>query len=80
VTAAAPQAAGRLLAICSDVAELLAVVALDKSILGPISLPLIAVWQRLDKRKISCDFVVLGKVMRNRSRFKILDFSGVERR
>jgi hypothetical protein len=38
VTFSAPQAAGRLLAICPDVAELLAVVALGKSILGSISL------------------------------------------
>jgi hypothetical protein len=37
-TASVPRAAGRLLAICPDVAELLAVVALDKSILGCISL------------------------------------------
>jgi hypothetical protein len=37
-------------------------------------------WQRLDKRKISCDFAVLGRVMRNRGRFIILDSSGVERR
>jgi hypothetical protein len=38
VTGAAPQAAGRLFAICQDVAELLAVVALGKIILGSISL------------------------------------------
>jgi hypothetical protein len=37
VTVSAPQAAGRLLAICPDVAELLAFVALGKSILGSIS-------------------------------------------
>jgi hypothetical protein len=38
VTASTRQAAGRLLAVCPDVAELLAVVALGKSILGSISL------------------------------------------
>jgi hypothetical protein len=38
MTASGPQAAGRLLAISPDVAELLAVVALGKSILGSISL------------------------------------------
>jgi hypothetical protein len=38
VTDSAPQAAGRLLAVCPDAPELLAVVALSKSILGSISL------------------------------------------
>jgi hypothetical protein len=38
VTASATQTTGRLLAICPDVAELLAVVSLGKSILGFINL------------------------------------------
>jgi hypothetical protein len=38
VTASAPQAAERLLAICPDVAELLAVMALRKTILSSICL------------------------------------------
>jgi hypothetical protein len=69
-----------LFAISLDVAELLAVVALGKSILGSISLPLIPVWQRLGKRKITWDFAVLGKVTRNRGSFMIMDSSGGERR
>jgi hypothetical protein len=38
MTASAPQAAGRRLALCPDVADLLAVVALGKNILSSISL------------------------------------------
>jgi hypothetical protein len=38
VTAFAPQAAGRLLAVCPVVAELLAVMVLGKGILGSVSL------------------------------------------
>jgi hypothetical protein len=52
------------------VAQLLAVVALGKST------TLIAMWQRHGRWKISWDFAVLGKVMRNRGRFMILDPSG----
>jgi hypothetical protein len=36
-------------------------------------------WQRLGRRKISWDFVVLGKVTRNGGRFMILDSSGGDR-
>jgi hypothetical protein len=36
-------------------------------------------WQRLGRRKISWDFVVLGKVTRNRGRFVVLGSSGDDR-
>jgi hypothetical protein len=39
-----------------------------------------AMWQRLGRRKISWDFAVLGKVIRNRGRFVILGSSGDDRR
>jgi hypothetical protein len=45
-------------------AELLAVVALGKSILGST---LMAMWQRLDRQKISWDFAVLGRVTGSRA-------------
>jgi hypothetical protein len=80
VTAAAPQAAERLLAVCPDVAILLAVVALGKSILCSISLHPDSNVQRLDERQISREFAVLGRVTRNRGRSINLDISGVERR
>jgi hypothetical protein len=61
VIAPVPQAAERLLAVCPDVAELLAVMALRKSILWST---LISMWQRFSSRKISWEFAVLGKVIR----------------
>jgi hypothetical protein len=37
-------------------------------------------WQSLCSRKISWDFVVLGKVIRKRGRFMVFDPSGGDRR
>jgi hypothetical protein len=39
-----------------------------------------AKWQRLGRRKISCDFSVLGRVIRKRGRFADLGSSGDDRR
>jgi hypothetical protein len=78
LTVPAPQAARRLLAVCPDVAELLALMTLHKSILYA-STP-IAMWQRLVGLKISWDFAVLGKVIRKRERFMVFDPSGGDRR
>jgi hypothetical protein len=80
VTAPAPQAVGRLLAFFPDVAELLAVVALGKSILALYASTLIAMWQWLVSRKIPWDFAVLGKFIGRRVRFMIFDPSGGDRR
>jgi hypothetical protein len=32
-------------------------------------------WQRLGRLKMSCDFAVLGKVIRNKGRFLVVDSS-----
>jgi hypothetical protein len=69
VTAPAPQTTGRLLTVCPNVAELLAVVALRKAVLSPVCLHPDCYVARAVKRKISRDFDVLAKVMRNRGRF-----------
>jgi hypothetical protein len=37
-------------------------------------------WQRVDRRKISCEFAVLGRVRRKRGGFMVLDSSEGERR
>jgi hypothetical protein len=71
VAAPAPQTTGRLLTVCPNVAELLAVVALRKAVLSPVCSTPIAMWQRAIKRKISWDFAILDKVMRNRGEFWI---------
>jgi hypothetical protein len=72
MTAPAPQAAGRLLAVCPDMAKLLAAMTLQKT----IPPALIAMWQRLGSRKISWDFAILGKVIRKRWRFMVFHPSG----
>jgi hypothetical protein len=69
VAASTPQTTGRLLAVWPNMAQLLAVMALCKIILRFIGPTLTAVWQRLGSLKISCDFAVLGKVIRNKERF-----------
>jgi hypothetical protein len=56
VAAATPQAAGRLLAICSDVTKFLAVGLRE------------GMWQRLDSLNSSWDLVALGRVTRNKGR------------
>jgi hypothetical protein len=50
-------------------AELLAVVALRKAVLSPVCLHSDCYVQRSVKRKISWNFAVLGKVMRNKGGF-----------
>jgi hypothetical protein len=65
LTAPAPQAAGRLLAVCPDMAELLAVMALRKTILSSICLGILPSSARL-----------LGKG----GRFMVSDPSGDDRR
>jgi hypothetical protein len=69
-----------LLAVCPDVAELLAVMALRKTILTSICSILIAMWQRLGSRNISWDFAVLGKIIRKRERFIVVVPSEGDRR
>jgi hypothetical protein len=70
VTVPAPQAVWRLLALCSDVAKLQAVMALRKTILSSICLypdcDVAEAWQWLGSWKISWDFTVLEKVIRKR--------------
>jgi hypothetical protein len=64
VTASAPEVAGRLPAVCPDVAELLAVMAVRKTILCSICLhPYCHVAEECSL-KIYWDFAVLGKVIR----------------
>jgi hypothetical protein len=69
VPAPAPQTMGWLFGVCSDVAELLAVVALHESALGSICFHPDSneaeAWQLED----FLGLCVLGKVMRKRGRF-----------
>jgi hypothetical protein len=80
MTPSAPQAAGRLIAVCSDVAELLAVWALRKTILSSTYLHSDCDAAEACRRKMSWDFVVLVKVIRKRGRFMIVDPSEGDRR
>jgi hypothetical protein len=76
MTTSAPLAARRLLAVCPDEAELLAGVALCKSILSSISLhPDNNVAEARET-----DFAVLGRISGNRGTFIIFESSGGERR
>jgi hypothetical protein len=80
VNAPTLQTAGRLLAVCSDKAEVLVVMALRKTILSCIyfypDCDVAEAWQP----KISWDFPALGKVIRKRGRFMIFDTSVGDRR
>jgi hypothetical protein len=72
VAATTPHTTGRLLTVRPDIADLLAVVALREAILGLVCLysdlyVLEGFW------KISCDFAVLGNVIRNRGMFLVTD-------
>jgi hypothetical protein len=66
VTVTAPQAAGRFLAVCPNVAEFLAVMALRKTILCSIcpcpDCDVTEAWQS----EFSWDFAVLCKVIKKR--------------
>jgi hypothetical protein len=66
-----PQTARWSLTICPNLAELLAIVALCKFVLNPVSSALIAIWQRAVSLKTSYDFVVRGKVIRYKGRFMV---------
>jgi hypothetical protein len=68
VAAPTPQTAGRLFAVGPDVAKFLAVVALCKGVLGFVGLHLNGNVQRLDNLNRSWDFVVLGRVTRNKGK------------
>jgi hypothetical protein len=68
VTAPAPHTTGRLPAVGPDVPKLLAVMALHKASLSTIGLHTNGDVPRLDNLKISWDFAVLGRVIRNNGR------------
>jgi hypothetical protein len=79
VIAPAPQAARKLLAVCPDVAELLAVMALCKTTLSYICLhPDCDVAEVLQSENF-LDSAVLGKVIRKRGRFMVFDPSEGDR-
>jgi hypothetical protein len=67
VATTAPQTTGWLLAVFPNVAELLAVIA--SLFLALYCSTLIEIWQRFGSLKISWDFAILGKVMRNKGMF-----------
>jgi hypothetical protein len=69
-----------LLAVCPDVAELLAVVALRKSILGFVRLYPDSNVAEVRQPENSWDFAVLGKVIRNKGRLTVDVPSGGVRR
>jgi hypothetical protein len=75
VAAPTPQTSGRLTTVCPNMPELLAVVALCKTILSPVGLHPDCYVKRAVRQKISCDLAVLGKVIRKRGRFLGRDLS-----
>jgi hypothetical protein len=80
MTPYAPQAAGRLFAVCPDMAELLAVMDLRKTILSSICLhPDCDVAEGLQSENF-LGFLGLGKVIRKRGRFMVVDPSEGDRR
>jgi hypothetical protein len=76
----APQAEGRLLAVCPDVAELLAVTALRKIILSSTCLYPDCDVAEACQSEIAWDFSVLGKVIRKSGRFMVFHPSGGDQR
>jgi hypothetical protein len=65
-----------VLAVCPDVAELLAVVALSKPVLKFVRLYPDCNVAEVGQFEKSWDFAVLGKVLRNKGRLTICDPSG----
>jgi hypothetical protein len=71
VAVPAPQTTGRLFTVCSNVTKFVSVLALRKAILCATCLYLDCNVAEGFNRKISWDFAILGKMMRNRGKFLI---------